>query len=153
MMKHAAMVIRAARPSVNSAPRSKNATTSGAVAAMTITFDSLTILLRQIAQTAATTQTARSASANSTTLYCHAETAVVTAKARVNAGPTRLATRTSRRTRSSASTSTLGRAFSHETRRKRHTAMSAAGRRIPLRRDPVGAVVPKYASAPTMTTP
>ena len=122
------------------------------VAAMTITLASPAILLRHIAQTAATTQTARSASVNSIAPSCQVEIAVVSAKAKISAGPSRLAARTLRRTRSIASTSTPARALNHETRRKRDTAMSAVGRRIPVRSEPVG-VAPKNAKAATMTIP
>ena len=87
MMKHAAMATSGARPSVNSEPRATNAMMRNVVAAMTITLASPAILLRHIAQTAATTQTARSASANSTTPSCQVEIAVVSANANVSVGP------------------------------------------------------------------
>ncbi len=68
---------------------------SGTVAATTITLASFASILRQNAQTAATTQTATSARANSSRPSRQVAIAVVSAKANVSAGPTRLAARTS----------------------------------------------------------
>jgi hypothetical protein len=153
MTKPAAIVISTARQSVNSAPRARNAARSGIVAATMMTFASLAILLRQIAQTAATTQTATSASANSTTPSRHVEIAIVSANANVSTGPSTVAARTLRRTRSSASSSMLARALNQETSRKPDTATSAAGRTTPLKGEPVDAVAQKSAKAARITTP
>ena len=151
-MKKAAMATSGARPSVSPEPRATKAMTRNAVAAMTITLASPAILFRHIAQTAATTQTARSASANSTTPSCQVAIAVVSANANVSVGPSTLAARTLRRTRSSASRSTPARALNHEQSRKTDTAMRAVGRRMPVRSEPVGDA-PKNARAATMTIP
>src|SRR3984957_4774432 len=131
MTKQAAMAIGAASPSVKSAPRARNATISGAVAATTIRLASLASILRQIAQTAATTQTATSARANSATPSRHVEIAVVSANANVNVGPRTLAARILRRTRSSASTSTVARA------EPRNKSKEGHGDERPRQEDPV----------------
>ena len=108
------MATSAASPSVNSEPRARNATISGPVAATTIMVASIASILRQIAQSAATPQTATSARANSTTPSCHVEIAAVRVNANVSVGPRTLAARTLRRTSSNASSSTLARAWNHE---------------------------------------
>ena len=126
------------------APRARNATMSGAVAATTIMLASLATMLRQIAQTAATTQTAASARANSATPSRQVEIAVVRANTKRQRRPenARGAQPCAGRPRASQAPR-RARALNQERSRKADTAMSAAGRTIPSRSERVGAAPPK----------